>query len=217
MHLKTKPSPLKVIQIPSPTSPHKPFPNQISPIKQEKRKEENMGTSFLLCIYHASRFVVARYGSHDGYPSRAGLSIMEWISPAFVSGLRRKLAFIRYRIPRSYEDDYTDDNLGVAILADIIRANDTIEHSFALNFAHDGTFCEWTYVIDLDSKVLEVYYGNSCGTRRDEPGRVLRGMLAEIDCWQMRWKVAIPFIEMPGDKEELVEACTAGMGDGEEY
>jgi hypothetical protein len=182
-----------------------------------KTKEKKMGTSFLLCIYHASRFVVAQYGSHDGYPSGAGLSIMEWISPAFVSGLRRKVCFIRYRIPQSYEDEYTDNNLGVAILGDIIRATDTIEHSFALNFAHDGVFCEWTYVLDLDSEVLEVYYGDSSGTRMSEPERVLRGRLAEIDCWQMKLKVTIPFIDMPGDKGELVEACTVGMGFNEEY
>jgi hypothetical protein len=183
----------------------------------QSAKKGTMGTSFLLCIYHASRFVVAQYGSHDGYPSGAGLSIMEWISPAFISGLRRKLSFIRYRIPQSYEDDYTDDNRGVAILADIIRADGPIEHSFALDFAHDGMFCDWTYVLDLDSEVLEVYYGDSAGTRRNEPRRVLRGRLAEIDCWQMKLKVTIPFIDMPGDKEELIEACTEGMGFDEEY
>jgi hypothetical protein len=183
----------------------------------QQTEKKTMGTSFLLCIYHASRFVVAQYGSHDGYPSGAGLSIMERISPAFVSALRRKLSFIRYRIPQSYEDDYTDDNLGVAILADIVRATDIIEHSFALDFAHDGAFCEWTYVLDLDSEVLEVYYGDSDGTRRNEPGRVLRGRLADIDSWQMNLKVTIPFIDMPGDKKELVEACTEGMGFDEEY
>jgi hypothetical protein len=72
-------------------------------------------------------------------------------------------------------------------------------------------------VIDLNSEVLEVYYGDSAGTRRNEPGRILRGRLAGIDCWQMKLKVSIPFIDMPGDKTELVEACTAGMGDDEEH
>jgi hypothetical protein len=110
-----------------------------NPNPTKTKGKEKMGGSYLLCIYHASRFVIAQYGSHHSYPSGAGLSIMEWISPAFIAGLRRKLAFVCYRIPRSDEDDYMDDNRGVGILADIIRANDIIEHSFALDFAHDGS------------------------------------------------------------------------------
>jgi hypothetical protein len=38
-----------------------------------------------------------------------------------------------------------------------------------------------------------------------------------MDSWQMNLKVTIPFIDMPEDKKELVEACTEGMGFDEEY
>jgi len=41
----------------------------------------------------------------------------------------------------------------------------------------------------------------------------VRGRLAEAGITQQVLKVSIPCIDLPGDKEELVEACTAGFGD----
>jgi hypothetical protein len=64
-----------------------------NPNPTKTKGKEKMGGSYLLCIYHASRFVIAQYGSHHSYPSGAGLSIMEWISPAFIAGLRRTAAW----------------------------------------------------------------------------------------------------------------------------
>ena len=61
----------------------------------------------------------------------------------------------------------------------------------------------------LDADILEVY----CGVRMDRIGArpVLRGRLAEAGVTQQVLKVSIPFIDLPGDKEELVKACVAGL------
>jgi hypothetical protein len=40
--------------------------------------------------------------------------------------------------------------------------------------------------------------------------------LAEAGVKQQVLRVAIPFIDLPGDKEELVKACTAGSEEEEE-
>lgn len=34
--------------------------------------------------------------------------------------------------------------------------------------------------------------------------------------WNQKFKVAFPFIDLPGDKTELLKACTAGLGLGDD-
>lgn len=45
---------------------------------------------------------------------------------------------------------------------------------------------------------------------------MLRGRLAEVGVTQQVLRAAIPFIDLPGDKEELVKACMAGEEEEEE-
>ena len=80
---------------------------------------------------------------------------------------------------------------------------------FQLEFADMGGCCEWVYLIDLDAEVLEVYRGVSERVSK-RLGRevVMRGRLAEAG---VKWQLLVasfPFIDLAGDKEELVEACT---------
>ncbi|KAJ2967485.1 hypothetical protein NQ176_g9639 [Zarea fungicola] len=51
---------------------------------------------------------------------------------------------------------------GVAVLVLIARATmkSPIPLQFEPEFANDGLYCEWAYVIDLDTQVLEVYGGS---------------------------------------------------------
>lgn len=176
-----------------------------------------MGCRHLICIYSAGRFIVAQYGGHDGDPSYTGLEIMTSLTPQFVRRLRAKLFLIQYRVLEDSED-YVEDDMGVAILDDIAYAKGPLEHSFALAFADDGIFCEWTYVIDLDAEVLEVYYGDcgEGGVRMRASRGPLVGRLGEVNVWNQKFKVAFPFIDLPGDKTELLKACTAGLGLGDD-
>ena len=174
-----------------------------------------MGTRHLICLYHNGRIVVAQYGGHDGHPSHTGRQIMSLLSSAhFIQRLRANLHLIRYRPSRTY-GDYADDDIGICILENIAyaRGSEPVPHSFGLEFADDGAFCEWTYVVDLDAEVLEVYAGASISGLRVEG----RGRLAEVGIRRQVLRVAIPFIDLPGEKEELVRACTKGLEvEGEE-
>jgi hypothetical protein len=171
-----------------------------------------MGASHLICLYHNGRIVVAQYGGHDGHPSYTGREIMDLLSDArYIRRLRANLSLVRYRESKSY-GDYTDDDTGLRILDDIAYARGSLLHSFGLDFANEGGVCEWCYLIDLDAEVLEVYYGVSL----EEARPVLRGKLAEAGVLQQVLKVSIAFIDLPGDKEELVKACTAGLDDFED-
>lgn len=174
-----------------------------------------MGCRHLICIYHASRIVVAQYGGHDGYPSYTGVSIMESLSdPRYVSRLRSKLSLIRHRDLNAdyseWDGGYIDEDAGVAVLDDIAWAGKPVLVYFQLEFADEGGMCEWCYVVDLDREVLEVYRGFG-NRRRGGAPLVLSGRLAEVGVRQQWLRVTIPFIDLPGDKKELVEACERGL------
>ena len=171
-----------------------------------------MGTSHLICLYYNGRIVVAQYGGHDGYPSYTGREIMDSLSDVrYIRRLQANISLIRYRKSRS-PGDYCDDDSGLQILDAIAYAREPVLHSLGLEFANDGGICEWSYVVDLDAEVLEVYCGVS-GLGRMGVRPAMRGRLAEAGITQQVLKVSIPCIDLPGDKEELVEACTAGFGD----
>lgn len=158
-----------------------------------------MGTCHLICIYHAGRFSVAQYGGHDGYPSVVGERVMESLTPRYIQRLRARMHLVLKR----REGDNVDYNDGVKHLDEIAHAEGLLSHSFSLDFARSGC-CEWTYVVDLDAEVLEVYYGVGRG------GSVTRGRLGEANVREQRLQVSIPFIDLPGDKTDLLKACIAG-------
>jgi hypothetical protein len=176
-----------------------------------------MGTRNLIILYHNGRIVVAQYGGHDSHPSHTGREIMSSLSsPRYIQRLRANLHLIRYRESESH-GDYVDDDIGICILDAIAYVREPVPHSFGLEFASDGTFCEWTYVVGLDAEVLEVYEGvsdHAISRMRERP--VMRGRLAEVGVRQQSLRMTIPFIDLPGDKEELVKACTAGEEEEEE-
>lgn len=175
-----------------------------------------MGTSSLICIYHNGRFFVAQYVGHDGYPSVVGEIVMESLTPRYVQRLRVRMHLVRQR---SSEDNihwtdpvnHLEDDIGDGILDKIAHAKGPLSHVFSLDFAKSSC-CEWTYVVDLDAEVLEVYYYD--GGRRW--GDAMRGRLAEVNVQEQRLQVSIPFIDLPGDKEELIQACMEGTGNGED-
>jgi len=73
------------------------------------------------------------------------------------------------------------------------------------------------YLVDLDAEVLEVYSGVSdFQMNRMHTRPVMKGRFAEAGVRQQVLRVTIPFIDLPGDKEELVKACTAGDEEVEE-
>jgi hypothetical protein len=193
-------------RIPTVTSFHKLTSNHFN-----QSSTPSMGASHLICLYHSGRIVVAQYGGHDGHPSYTGREIMDLLSDArYIRRLRANLSLVRYRERKSY-GDYTDDTTGLRILDDIAYARGSLLHSFGLDFADEGGVCEWCYLIDLDAEVLEVYHG--VRLERLEARPVRSGRLAEAGVSQQILKISIPFIDLPGEKEELVKACTAGLND----
>ncbi len=145
-----------------------------------------MGTRHLTCVVKDSEFKVAQYGQWDGYPSSAGIDILNFLRTQDMNIFRKQIdkcrfasaeevksyyrGFINAGGGMTFEQSkafnkskygYLSRDTGADILK-IIQAweDDTIPLNDSIDFAADGLFCEWAYVIDLDQGgFFETYTG----------------------------------------------------------
>lgn len=135
-----------------------------------------MGTRHLTCVVLNNKFVCAQYGQWDGYPTGAGQTVVDFLMSADLDRFREQCARIA-----EWTDAEVDAIMpttgGYAAYEEFTRAHpelsrdtgadilqyimDTPEPCLQLStdFARDGLFCEWAYVVDLDTNTLEVYKG----------------------------------------------------------
>ena len=142
-----------------------------------------MGTRHLIAVVADGDFRIAQYGQWDGYPEGQGLTVLTFLrDQANVIALRKHLPNLRFA---TEEDDkrVTDfcESIGSSdgwmnmeqadqykaafpalsrdVGADILEMVAAGGVEFVgdnRDFALDSLFCEWAYVVDLDSNVLEV-------------------------------------------------------------
>ena len=142
-----------------------------------------MGTRNLTCVILNGEFKVAQYGQWDGYPSGSGKDILEWLSDSAADFDRLKDAanrVVRMRgdydtqtwieigedneharvIPQADFDKYPafSRDMGSEVLEYIVSAENPVV-VLQEDFAQDSLFCEWVYVIDLDSMNFDIYEG----------------------------------------------------------
>ena len=135
-----------------------------------------MGTRSLICIFFQGRFVVAQYSQWDGYPERGGqgMKILRFLRRhGNIQRLKHGLQYItilcinegeayqRLTEIEATEQPSLSRDTGAGILEIIAEATDTsyVPIFLDLEFANDGLFCEWAYVIDLDDELFEVFSG----------------------------------------------------------
>lgn len=141
-----------------------------------------MGTRNLTVVIHKGEVRMAQYGQWDGYPGGVGRDIAKALSKYPINEIRSaidKCSFIpSEEISKRYEamkanppvgqrpdEAFTAkypllsrDNSGGHAL-DIIMKNGGGEMFNDIKFAADSLFCEWAYVLDLDTETVEVYKG----------------------------------------------------------
>ena len=143
-----------------------------------------MGTRNVICLYSGGQYRVAQYAQWDGYPSGQGNGILEQLRRNGPEALRAGAARTKFATQEDLDaaqakfDAYSEENpgdhtpvrtlypafsrdLGSDILGVVVNTNpnDTLLLRDELKFIADGLMCEWAYVVDLDSGVLEVYKG----------------------------------------------------------
>jgi hypothetical protein len=145
-----------------------------------------MGTRNLTCVQLGGEIRVAQYAQWDGYPSGQGQTIADFLrDPKTNLDLFKQQVAKCYFLTREqleavykpYSDNgmmnmeqvdrfkasewgYLSRDTGADILA-VIRDNpaDKLGLKNSIDFAKDGLFCEWAYVVNLDTNELEIYKG----------------------------------------------------------
>ena len=126
---------------------------------------------------------VAQYGQWDGYPGGQGLTVLKFLKTANMDEFKKRLDGVKFLRQEDIDafcksegfpaDGWLNEaqakifrakfpgvnrDLGAEILQKIYDGSIT-EIKNSEGFAGDSLFCEWAYVIDLDSGMLEVYKG----------------------------------------------------------
>lgn len=147
-----------------------------------------MGTRNLVMVISGGSHRIAQYGQWDGYPTGQGVTALAAISKIIEDGaldaFKAKLLGCRF-LPQSeilelWKEQGADDSGFVSMEiaekfgrahpqlsrdtgAEVINLVNHSESGLPLrdsyDFAGDGLFCEWAYVIDLDGGTFEVYKG----------------------------------------------------------
>lgn len=142
-----------------------------------------MGTRHLTAVVIDGQFKVAQYGQWDGYPSCAGLNVLEFLRDTnledFAGAVRNCTFLSEDEIKARWAEAGSDGtgwvtskvadkfaakhpqlyrDIGSEVLQ-LILENDGLELSDSRDFAGDSLCCEWAYVIDLDHMQFEIYEG----------------------------------------------------------
>ena len=148
-----------------------------------------MGTRHLIAVVLGGTHRVAQYGQWDGYPEGQGVVAADFArslaDPDTLSKFKASVERCRFASEKEIEaiyDSYSTNGLmtmeqseafnkskygyfsrdtGAKILEAVAKWDGSEEMllSDQYEFAADGLFCEWAYVIDLDNEKLEVYSG----------------------------------------------------------
>lgn len=132
-----------------------------------------MGTRNLTIVRKDNQVKIAKYGQWDGYPSGLGIDLLAFLKTVTIERLNEIINYAR--IPSELEIDTINtfedwvtrwphmsrDCDGAKLLNILNQSNGDEEFLVPSSeeFAADSLFCEWCYVIDLDTNTLEVYTG----------------------------------------------------------
>jgi len=134
-----------------------------------------MGTRNLTIVKENEQYKVAQYGQWDGYPSGQGSTVLNFLKISNLDIFKERLNAVYYLTKedldkRQYNLDVSALELkelypelsrdtGAEILWLIYKSMTDVGLKDSLSFAGDSLFCEWAYLINLDTNKLEVYKG----------------------------------------------------------
>lgn len=143
-----------------------------------------MGTRNLTAVFMDGEYKVAQYGQWDGYPEGQGAKCLVFLRDEMDEAkFREQLGKVRFgseaEMDSLFEKFGADPSGSISMdnYAKFKKAYPELHRDTAaeilkmiqdgkvrllknnLDFAADGLFCEWAYVIDLDKRTFEVYTG----------------------------------------------------------
>ena len=132
-----------------------------------------MGTRNLTMVVHNNKYVVAQYGQWDGYPAGQGQTILDFLNDKFnkekfIKKLSNTKVISHEDVDALYQNNHSNfestyptlcRDMAAKVLEHIQTSNEEVLLSDSVDFVADSLFCEWAYVIDLDTDTFEVHQG----------------------------------------------------------
>lgn len=116
-----------------------------------------MGTRHVIVIISEQSLKVAEYGQYDGYPSWAGVKLVESLKSKDLDILRKKLKNVKlldYGEAGSERLSYSS----YEVLDKIYNSTNRVELCNDESFISSGGYsCEYVYEIDLDQETFKIY------------------------------------------------------------
>ena len=124
-----------------------------------------MSTRGLVAVFYKGKYRIAQRQWCDAYPKKpgCGVAILEflqrWDRDKFCRNLLRTwLVDDVDALPDPSVEEFQGMDALVAV-ADLAEDTPDLVFMSSLEFAANSLFCEWAYVIDLDTNTFEVYFG----------------------------------------------------------
>lgn len=146
-----------------------------------------MGTRNLVCVLVDGEIRVAQYGQWDGYPSGQGTTVLNFVQSivedndvnAFADRVRNLKTLSHDEVDKIWRDIGADENRSISMevsnaaarthpelsrdtggrILELINNGDVENVFLSTEFAHDSLFCEYAYVVNLDTQEIEVFRG----------------------------------------------------------
>lgn len=183
-----------------------------------------MGTRHLTVVQLDGTHRIAQYGQWDGYPSGQGTTVLDFLRgmdrPTFEQKLRAarfgteeeirqtwtqcganpNSDMVSFDISKKHGNRYPalSRNTGAKVLRLVQDSPPGILLNDSIEFAGDGLFCEWAYVIDLDNNALEVYEGFNEGQM--PVGQRFSHLAREGEYTPVVLKATFPLSSLPDDE-----------------
>ena len=176
-----------------------------------------MGTRNLVVVYYGGKFRIAQYGQWDGYPEGQDKDVLEFLKTSGNNDKLREVLDAGDRLifpidaPTVSEIETLYEchpalrhGTGAQILTLALAATEEDPMPVVLQpeFAVDGIFCEWVWVVDLDANVFEGYGGCLCSCEDPQNRFAEFGWAGDT---VPRIVCSFTFDNLPRDVNELVE------------
>lgn len=164
-----------------------------------------MGTRHVIAVQLNGEYKVAQYGQWDGYPSGQGVEVLAFLRTVDLDTFAKKVSatqwltdeeakagwvecgakpeekFVGMDISDVHSQRYPERSrdTGSDILKIVNDRPEGIKLRNSISFAADSLMCEYVYVIDLDTKKLEVFRGFNHSPL--DPAERFAAMLPEED------------------------------------
>jgi hypothetical protein len=204
-----------------------------------------MGTRHLICVVKNNEYRVAQYGQWDGYFEGQGKDIVEFLCRADLEKFSAQVDKIRILTPEEVEAKWNaaeaqrEGEVGLdpmpevahfsrdcgSDILDYILDTESPEVFHNLDFAGDSLFCEYAYVVNLDTQSLEVYKGFNkeplaegerffgFEQRKLNLESFLRRSLNDKPYYPVKIYSAIPFKELNSDTMRMLNAQSRHKSD----